>query len=271
LFERPTQYSLPRVHASDPDSPTTGAANPVNPYWAPAAPIDVVGFPSGAAGYAYKSAHPLAKAITVVMGLHVVIDLLVGLNAALTIGVMHRLIAYQYVAEPELAAIDIRARALRALSLAAVLAAVVLFCLFMPRANRNARSFGSPMNMTPGWAAGWFFVPIAFLWKPFHAMKEIWQGSDPDPAAHAFLVPVPPLLGQWWGFYIAHNLARRVQQVSAAAKTPDDLIIASWVSIGASVVSIVAAILAAAVVRAVARRQDERQRRRPAVTAGAAP
>ena len=57
----------------------------------------------------------------------------------------------------------------------------MLFCLFMPRANRNARAFGSSMSISPGWAAGWFFVPIANLWMPYQAMKEIWQGSDPDP------------------------------------------------------------------------------------------
>ena len=32
-------------------------------------------------------------------------------------------------------------------------------------------------SFTPGWSVGWFFVPIMNPWKPFQAMREIWQAS----------------------------------------------------------------------------------------------
>jgi len=50
------------------------------------------------------------------------------------------------------------------------------------RANYNARQLGAEgMNFTPGWSVGWYFVPIATLWKPYQAMKEIWKASHyPD-------------------------------------------------------------------------------------------
>jgi hypothetical protein len=87
-----------------------------------------------------------------------------------------------------------------------LLAAGVLFCFFMPRANRNASSFGSFMNISPGWAAGWFFIPFANLWMPYQAMREIWQGSDPDRAFPRRPRPVSGLIKWWWGMYLAHNI-----------------------------------------------------------------
>ena len=64
------------------------------------------------------------------------------------------------------------------------------------------------MSISAGWAAGYFFIPIMNLWKPYQAMKEIWQGSDPDPTVHAFSVRVPALLPWWWGLFL--GLFRRL-------------------------------------------------------------
>lgn len=80
------------------------------------------------------------------------------------------------------------------------------------RANRNARAFGRGLSNTPPWAVGWFFVPIASLWKPFQAMEEMWRVSQ-NPEGWKRLA-VPPLLRWWWGFWlvgtIAGNLAMRI-------------------------------------------------------------
>ncbi len=262
-----------------PDGPRAPAAGAINPYSPPAASLDAAGaVVPEAAGF--KSVTTLANAITVVMALEVVINLLDTANSALTISVMRRVIAGETVDQAGLAAIDGRAQALAALAVVTLIVAAVFFCLFMPRANRNARAFGSPMSNTPGWAAGWFFVPFASLWKPYYAMKEIWQGSDPDPGAPALLVRVPTLLPLWWWMFIVHNIANRAgSQINKFSEGPSGLITACWVNIVGSAVTIVAAVLAALVVRAVARRQDDRQRRHPAgaplpapiVTAGAAP
>jgi len=43
---------------------------------------------------------------------------------------------------------------------------------------------------------GWYFVPVANLWKPYQAMKEIWKASsDPENWQDR---PVSPLLPWWW-------------------------------------------------------------------------
>jgi hypothetical protein len=245
-----------------PDFPASGA---VNPYAAPAASIDAGGFPA-ASTRGYKSARPLAKAITTVMGLMVAVELAADVSTCVTIGVMRRVLAQEAVSQAQLAAIDQRAWAFWTASTALSLAATVLFCMFMPRANRNARAFGSPMNFTPGWAAGWFFVPIANLYKPYQAMKEIWQGSDSDPNTPAVAPAAPGLLKWWWGMYLAENVAGGIVEMNKLAPDTSGFITLLSVELVCSAMSIAAAVLAAQVVRAVAARQEARHLR-----AGAAP
>ena len=53
--------------------------------------------------------------------------------------------------------------------------AIVLYFIWIHRATKNLRALtGYPMTQTPGWAVGWYFVPIAFLFKPYRGMSDIW-------------------------------------------------------------------------------------------------
>ena len=84
---------------------------------------------------------------------------------------------------------------------------LVLFCLlgitflrWIYRANKNLRELsGRTMYFTPGWAVGWYFVPIANLFKPFQAMKEIWEVS------HKNQDDATALLGVWWALWLISN------------------------------------------------------------------
>jgi hypothetical protein len=79
---------------------------------------------------------------------------------------------------------------------------IVLFCIWIYRANSNARQLGATdMQFSPGWSVGWYFIPIANLWKPYQAMCEIWRASrrtgNNSPAArscrcggHSFSYPI---------------------------------------------------------------------------------
>ncbi|MBV9993069.1 MAG: DUF4328 domain-containing protein [Alphaproteobacteria bacterium] len=69
------------------------------------------------------------------------------------------------------------------------------------RSNKNLWASGVAMENTPGWAVGWYFVPFANLWKPYQAMREIWQQSLRE-EAHSN-GPLP----WWWAFWLATNIA----------------------------------------------------------------
>lgn len=85
----------------------------------------------------------------------------------------------------------------------------VAFLRWIHRANLNARGLGAQgMTFTPGWSVGWYFVPIANLWKPYQAMKEIWQASS-NPRAWS-TVTVPSLVSTWWTLWVLSNLLGQV-------------------------------------------------------------
>ena len=81
------------------------------------------------------------------------------------------------------------------------LTTAILVLTWTHRANHNARQLGAAdMRFTPGWAVGWYFIPIAWFWKPYQAMTEIWRASvSPSDWSAA---PVSSLLRWWWGLWI---------------------------------------------------------------------
>src|SRR5690349_2245412 len=139
----------------------------INPYSPPATSIEAAGAP---VAVGYKSAVGLATAIAVMMVIDVIVEACTGVNSFVTISVMKRVIAGEAVPHEELVAIDMRTGALTLLAAPFMLAAGVLFCFFMPRANRNARAFGSLLTISPGWTVGWWFIPVACWWMPYQAM-----------------------------------------------------------------------------------------------------
>ena len=70
--------------------------------------------------------------------------------------------------------------------------------------NKNARALGATnMRHSPGWSVGWFFIPIAWLWKPYQAVKEIYQASHPDYGAENWSeAKAPGILPWWWGLWL---------------------------------------------------------------------
>lgn len=49
---------------------------------------------------------------------------------------------------------------------------VTLFWLY--GAARNAKAIRPSIEFTPGWAVGWYFVPVANLFKPYEVLRDIW-------------------------------------------------------------------------------------------------
>ena len=81
------------------------------------------------------------------------------------------------------------------------LTTTILVLTWIHRANHNARQLGAAdMRFTPGWAVGWYFVPIAWFWKPYQAMTEIWRASRNPGGWRGELVS--PLLHWWWILWI---------------------------------------------------------------------
>lgn len=108
---------------------------------------------------------------------------------------------------------------------------VVVFAGWIMQANRNARAMGARhMTFTPGWSVGWFFIPIANLWKPYQAMSQIFRASA-DPQRWPG-TPVPAILKPWWALWIIYSLfSNYATRMAVGAETPDELANASLLSI----------------------------------------
>jgi hypothetical protein len=82
------------------------------------------------------------------------------------------------------------------------------------RTNANGHRFSREISISPGWAVGWFFIPVANLVMPFRGVNETWKASQraagrPEAARSA---PVR----WWWGLWLAGNVATNVAVVTGA-------------------------------------------------------
>lgn len=77
------------------------------------------------------------------------------------------------------------------------LVTAILFLRWTYRANDTVHRLGAQgLGPSPGWAVGWYFVPVACLGMPFQAMRETWKASiDPQDWE---IVRASPMLGWWW-------------------------------------------------------------------------
>ena len=134
----------------------------------------------------------------------------------------------------------------------------VLILMWTYRANFNARRLGaSGMEFSPGWAVGWYFVPFANLWKPYQAMKEIWQASASperwEQEDRTWLLPL------WWTIWIISNILGNVAFRLAWQDEPslDQLIASSSVMLASDILDIPLAVVFFFLVQKVHRMQLE--------------
>ncbi|MGD9581766.1 MAG: DUF4328 domain-containing protein [Vampirovibrionia bacterium] len=96
----------------------------------------------------------------------------------------------------------------------------IIFLIWTYKACSNARILSEDtMKYSPGWAVGWYFVPIYSLWKPYLAMKEIWIESHKGvnkPINKTYL------LGIWWTLWISSNI---LAQISFNTGLSDNIIV----------------------------------------------
>ena len=98
---------------------------------------------------------------------------------------------------------------------------IVAFCMWTHRAARNLPALGGRgLKYTPGWAVGWFFVPIANLVMPYLVAAEIWRESDPAQCDRDGRggKTTSPLVGAWWITYVVHRVAPGIVSVYATIK-----------------------------------------------------
>src|SRR5215510_3009005 len=132
---------------------------------------------------------------------------------------------------------------------------IALFCIWIYRDNYNARQLGATdMQFSPGWAVGWYFIPIANLWKPYQAMREIWQASAMPGSWQQ--QPRGPILPLWWTFFLLSNfLGNAAFRLQLGAHTLSEHIMAGSVGVVTDAVDVVSTAIALVLVMQIFRMQ----------------
>jgi len=82
----------------------------------------------------------------------------------------------------------------------------IVFLKWVYRAYRNIQGFGAEgLRFSPGWAVGYYFVPILNLVRPVQVMSEIWRVSQ-DPQ-NWLQRRGSWLIGTWWALFLLCSIA----------------------------------------------------------------
>jgi hypothetical protein len=199
-----------------------------------------------------------------VFGLLAVTAVIEGINALLSLGQLY----YPYqidLGDGEVMSVWIIFMGLFAfLQLPLYILTVIFFLIWMHRSYKNLDPLGARhLEHTPGWAVGYWFIPIFNLFRPLQVVREMWNESDPDADPElGFLsssAGTPALLGIWWALWLLSNITGNISaRLDMTAKDESNAAFSTAIYGVASIVSMFAAIAAIQVVNGITARQQER-------------
>lgn len=150
--------------------------------------------------------------------------------------------------------------------------AVVLFCMWSYRVTANSHAMGAVgMDTSPGWAAGWWFVPFANLFKPFTMVKQNFQfaqsrltptnaagrgadgglSSEPGWKRRSISIMVP----LWWGAWLLSGMLGQAE-MRISDKLADFPVAYMGLAVANTIGTLASAILACVVVTKLSRMQQ---------------
>ena len=145
--------------------------------------------------------------------------------------------------------------------LVALVVAGILFLRWFHRAYANLKALGTEgLPHGPGWAVGYWFVPIVNLVRPATVACDIWNASNPtaDPSSWRSRKQPRLIVGWWLTFLLSGFVGRVGASLWNGASDPDRLRQAAVVLMVADVLTIVAGVLAVVFVRETTTRQESR-------------
>lgn len=151
---------------------------------------------------------------------------------------------------------DIRQQIISIIYLICFVFTGITFLKWIHCANTNCHGFGAQdMEFNPRWSIGYYFVPILNLYRPYHAMKEIWKVST-NPTYWQNQI-TSPLLSWWWTLWlIAGFIGQASFRMSMRANTINSLRTATAVSIASGFIDILLYIVAVSIVSAIYTKQE---------------
>jgi uncharacterized protein DUF4328 len=160
------------------------------------------------------------------------------------------------IAEADAEMMALRRLLTRSLHALAFVGCATVLGRFLVQANRNAACLGAGLpSLAPSSMVLWFFVPLACLWRPYLAVRELWQMSTPRAGDREGVQGSLPL---WWATWVS-GLALMVvalqrAHVADSAAEHGEVIV---VELAAELALVLAAVFTASWTRALSQRQDD--------------
>jgi len=76
------------------------------------------------------------------------------------------------------------------------LVALICFFVWIARATAAVRATQGTSAYSPGWAVGWWFIPLANFIVPFFTVRDVWKRTMGDDGRGV-------VVGVWWAGWIA--------------------------------------------------------------------
>jgi TRAP-type C4-dicarboxylate transport system permease small subunit len=91
---------------------------------------------------------------------------------------------------------------------AAFIVIAILFLRLLYKVAKQAKSFATPFTyVSPGWAVGYWFIPIMNLYRPFQVVKALFAACAQETGGDAKPAAGEQLLGAWWALFLVSNMA----------------------------------------------------------------
>ncbi|MCB5424963.1 DUF4328 domain-containing protein [Altererythrobacter sp. CC-YST694] len=130
------------------------------------------------------------------------------------------------------------------------LISVIPVGMWIYRAHANLELAGAyDLEFSPGWSVGWFFVPFMNLFKPFQAMKELWNASYGT--SNAYGRESPATVSTWWACYIGGNILSSVGTRVSAVNSESSITVGALIGAFSSLLLAASAWLLLTIVREV--------------------
>jgi hypothetical protein len=137
----------------------------------------------------------------------------------------------------------------------------ITFLKWIYIAYKNTKGFGAEgLRYSPGWAVGYYFIPILSLVRPVQVMSEIWRVSE-NP--HDWRQRAGSwLIGAWWALFLVYSIATQIAlRIAIEYSIAGKLSLANWsLASGFAIVADAAAIPLSLVMLRLITRIYERQR-----------
>ena len=174
-------------------------------------------------------------------------------SSYLQLGLLNSFQNGEAISEATADANDIREALIGLLYLVSYIISAVTFIQWFRRAYFNLGMRVKPLNESEGMAAGYWFIPIMNLFKPYRMMMEL-HGRTAELVAPMAPDPVRARsqdhITVWWVFWVASNIMGQVVfRVSGDANTIDELANSAVISMVDAALSLPLAILAVLVIK----------------------